>query len=172
MSIDYLAINAIRVPPIQFQHYTGASPHLITTDILSGCGGLSLPPALANIAQMLMDSSAYVYAIASSTMNQINAAIGAATSQLNGLIANATSSLSAMTGQLTAQATAIGGTVGPLITAFIGTTSTAVGGVIGQATGIIGATIANSTLQGMSDGISNIVGNMPSIAGMVSTDVG
>ena len=46
MSIDFLSINAIRVHADSVQHFTGASPHLITTDILSGCGGLSLPPAL------------------------------------------------------------------------------------------------------------------------------
>jgi phage-related protein len=165
--INFLSINAIRVPPIQFQSYVGNPPHLVTSDILTGCGGISLPGPLAQIMQMLQNGTAYVDAIANSAINQVNATIGAVTGQVTGLIASATASLSIGVAQLTAQASAIGGAIGASITSFIGSTTSGVNAVIGQHSVLIDG-MGNPMIGTMSDGISNIVGNMPATANMLS----
>lgn len=94
-SVPFMSFTAVRVPPIQFQTFIGTPPRLVTTDMMSGCGGLSLPPVLGQIFKMLHDGVAYIDAIANSAINQINNAINTATAQLNTFIAQTTGALQA-----------------------------------------------------------------------------
>lgn len=95
ISVPFISFTSIRVPPIQFQHYVGTPPRLVTSDLMSGCGGIQLPPALGQIFKMLHDGVAYIDAIANSAINQINSAINSAIGNLNNFIAQTTGSLQA-----------------------------------------------------------------------------
>lgn len=79
----------MRVPPLQFQSFVGTPPRLVTSDMMSGCGAIQLPAALAAIITMLHDGTAFVAAIANSAINQINAAINLVGGQINTLISQA-----------------------------------------------------------------------------------
>ena len=92
-SLPFLSYNAVRVPPIQFQTYVGNPPRLTTTDMMSGCGGISLPGGLAKIFKLLHDNLAYIDAIANSAINQIMSAMSYAIGTLTNFIADATGQL-------------------------------------------------------------------------------
>jgi hypothetical protein len=81
-----LAMVAIRVPPIQFQVQAGNPLKLVTTDILSGCGAISLPAGVAGIAALLNSSGALTL---SSAMAAINIALPSMLSTLATYISGA-----------------------------------------------------------------------------------
>lgn len=85
-----LALVAVRVPPIQFTLKAGSPVRVVNTDILSGCGLLTLPAALTNILTLISKGEAFTI---DSAMAAINSGIAGITAPLAGFIAAASGPL-------------------------------------------------------------------------------
>src|ERR1700733_3410791 len=85
-----LSFTAIRVPPIQFQLQAGVPLRLVNTDMLSGCGGMSLANALLPIMNLINSGLAFNI---SSVMSQINSMINSVLGPINNFISNTVGSI-------------------------------------------------------------------------------
>jgi len=164
--VAQMSYNAIRVPPIQFDSYVGNPPRLITSDVVSGCGSITLPAPLAAIMKMLKDGTAFIDQIANSISVQIQSALGTMTSQLNSMMSSATSALNAGVAQLNGMLSQATGAAIGQISGFIGTATNMVNGAIGQVGGMV-SSMASSAINQVNEGINNMVMNMPSSANMI-----
>src|ERR1044072_2825240 len=153
------SFSAIRVPPLQFQHYVGTPPRLVTSDLLSGCGPVQLPAGLQSIFQMMQNGTAFIDSIANSAINQINSMIGAVTGQLNGLIGGITGQISQLTGML--------GQIDPSLQSSLNGFISNLSSVASPVSGLV-STMGNSGMDVFHSQINSIVTNMPATASLIS----
>ena len=163
-----MSFNALRVPPIQFQSFVGLPPRLHTSDMLSGCGAVQLPPVQQAIGQLIRNNAAFVPSIANSVVNQINAGIFMVTSQVNALIGMATQSLTFGVAQLTsAAANYVDHTLVGSVNGFISSVTGSVNGHIAQIAGL-NSSLAGSSINSAYSAVNGIVTSMPSTASLIS----
>ena len=165
--IAHMSYNAVRVPPIQFQTFVGSAPHMVTSDILTGCGPPHMPAFLAQIMKMLQDGTAYIESIANSISNQIAAGISQMTGQLNSMMAQATAGLQSGLGQVNAMIAQATGAEAIALNSFVNTMNSTYASVIGHQQSMLN-TMGGSTINGVTGAVSNIVGQMPSMANLIS----
>lgn len=139
---------AIRVPPLQTTVFDGLVPRLTNTDLLSAVGSIELPQELQDVAGLVTEGLGMVAPIAEEAFGAVQDAIGSATDALDS-ISN------------TIQTAITNGVAGGL---GLASPTQTLSDISDMASSLAGAGIGS-----IQSAIGDIMGNLPSIAGVMSS---